>query len=224
MPEPPVGLSLVAFKFSSRWAKDVGSFLSSLAGSRDNDEPLELFSHTRYTMLPDLRAVLSAHGPQLRSLVVARSIKDVSVLGLCARLERFECQCLPPDALVAAIPRTIRRLAVTNPPTRQSNITSLAYLTQQLDTFTALRVFTWVGSTAHSGFAALRDRCTQLGRELRTREIDSLAATVWFRLTFHSKRSPFGLVFRLWLQRGVNWAGCTNAVVVGAKEHNGTFA
>ncbi|KAJ6492130.1 hypothetical protein C8R45DRAFT_1212947 [Mycena sanguinolenta] len=172
---PPLGLSLLAFELRSKWAKDVGSFLSSLNGGRTDDEPLELYTHTGYSMFPDLRDVLFAHGPHLRSLLVKGSIKDVSVLGLCTRLQRFECQCLPSDALVAAIPRTIRALAVTNPTTQESNVTSLAYLTQQLDTFLAMEVFTWVGSTAHSEFAALRHRCTQLGRELRTREIDSLS-------------------------------------------------
>ncbi|KAF7358786.1 hypothetical protein MSAN_01217900 [Mycena sanguinolenta] len=146
-----------------------------LIGGRNDNEHLELYTHTGYTMFPDLRDVLSAHGSHLRSLVVKVSIKDVGVLGYCTRLERFECQSLPPDSLVAAIPRSIRALAVTNPNTRESSFSSLAYLTQQLDTFPALRIFTWVGSTEHSGFAALRDRCTELGLEVRTRAIDSLS-------------------------------------------------
>ncbi|KAJ6503813.1 hypothetical protein C8R45DRAFT_1070351 [Mycena sanguinolenta] len=164
---PPLGLNLVAFKLTSQLAWDIGTFLSFVASGRD-DEPLELFTYTGCRMSPNLGDVLSAHGPHLRSLVVKASMQNVSVLGLCTRLERFECQRLPPDALVAAIPRTTRVLAVTNLPPQQSGVTSLAYLTQQLDTFPALRFFTRRGSTPHSGFGRLRDRCTQLGLEVRT--------------------------------------------------------
>ncbi|KAJ7330990.1 hypothetical protein DFH08DRAFT_882102 [Mycena albidolilacea] len=133
---------------------------------------------------------MSFHAPQLRSLVVQGQLKDLKVLDLRTHLERFECATIPSDELVAAIPRTIKALAATNPipdpartlnphlqsarlgfrplPTARPSYLSAAHLTEQLGSFLNLRLFNWMGSTAHPGFAALRERCTNLGVELRS--------------------------------------------------------
>ncbi|KAJ7249136.1 hypothetical protein B0H12DRAFT_708127 [Mycena haematopus] len=180
---PPLGLSLLSFKFNSRWVANAGPFLASLVDGCTDNEPLEVFHHKQTKTPPaDLHDVLSTHGHHIRSLVIQGQLKDPHVLSLCTRLERFECETLPSDELVAAIPRTITALAVANPtqdlpsvfplttvplPPPRVPFIPVEHLTVQLATFPSLRVLTWMGSTAHSGFAALREQCGRQGIELR---------------------------------------------------------
>ncbi|KAJ7664567.1 hypothetical protein DFH06DRAFT_1188067 [Mycena polygramma] len=182
----PLGLGLVSFKFNSKWVADTSTFLASLTAGRTDGDHVQLYGHTLSATPADLHGVLTAHGPHLRSLVAPGKLKDTQVLSLCTLLERFECETIPSDELVAAIPRTITVLAVTNttpdpvassasyrPPLRE--ILSATYLTQQLDTFPKLRSFTWIGSTTHPDFLALQERCGGLGIELRSRGINSFS-------------------------------------------------
>ncbi|KAJ7834377.1 hypothetical protein B0H14DRAFT_3871409 [Mycena olivaceomarginata] len=198
MPEliPPLGLGLLSFKFSSKWVANMSSFVASLVGSRtDNETTIQIFSQTLSKIPADLHEILSFHAPHLRSLVVQGQLKDFKVLDLCTHLERFECKTIPSDELVAAIPRTIKALAVTNPipdparilnphlqsarlgfrplPTARPSYLSAVHLTEQLGSFPNLRLFNWMGSTAHPGFSALRERCTNLGIELRSEATNS---------------------------------------------------
>ncbi|KAJ6566291.1 hypothetical protein B0H19DRAFT_1137328, partial [Mycena capillaripes] len=172
-PAAQVGTSLVQIQLEV--GRRYQPILSSLIGGRTDEQPLQLYSHVHSLHPADLHAVLATHGPHLRSLVVEGTLTDPHVLRLCTHLERFEWATLPTDALVDAIPRSIKALAVTNatrdpavpqpmitrvyvPPGPVSHI-PVAHLTQQLDTFPHLRIFTWVGSIAHLGFGALQKRC-----------------------------------------------------------------
>ncbi|KAJ7611892.1 hypothetical protein DFH06DRAFT_1485051 [Mycena polygramma] len=182
----PLGLGLVSFKFSSKWVADTSTFLASLTAGRTDGDHVQLYGHTLSATPADLHGVLTAHGPHLRSLVAPGKLKDTQVLSLCTLLERFECETIPSDELVAAIARTITVLAVTNPTPDPvaapasyrpppSEILSVAHLTQQLDTFPKLRAFTWIGSTTHPDFLALQERCGALGIDMRCRGINSLS-------------------------------------------------
>ncbi|KAF7368039.1 hypothetical protein MSAN_00869800 [Mycena sanguinolenta] len=186
MPElqPPLGLGLISFKLQSRWLINGAPLLAFLVGNRTDNERLEVFHRTQSATPVDLQDVLSAHGPQLRYLVVPESLGNPNVLRLCTRLECFECETLPHQGVVAAIPRTITALAITNPPTQRFSLNRLydgrvverrvAYLTEQLHTFPALRILTWAGSSAHSGLAALCDRCNELGIAVRFRPSNTI--------------------------------------------------
>ncbi|KAJ7618726.1 hypothetical protein FB45DRAFT_932296 [Roridomyces roridus] len=186
----PLGLDLVSFKFNSKWVQDSSSFLAHLTGGRTDPQPLQMHSHmlTAAARVPvDLETILSAYGPHLRSLSTAGLLKDPSVLSLCTRLERFECGIIPTDEIVDAIPCTITALCVTNvAPDYTLQIKLLAgfvapavdhapveYLIQQLETFSRLRVFTWVGPVG-PGFGVLQTRCGELGVEFRERPMGSL--------------------------------------------------
>jgi hypothetical protein len=188
MPEltPPLGLALVSFKFSSKWVANMGPFVASLVGGRTDYETLQIFSQTQSKIPADLHDIISVHAPHLRSLVVQGQLKDSSVLNLCTYLERFECETIPSDELVAAIPRTIQAFAVTDTTPDSAlaarvwrslgsaaplSYISAAYLTEQLGSFPSLRVFRWMGSTAHPGFAALRERCGSLRIELHSNSV-----------------------------------------------------
>ncbi|KAJ6460275.1 hypothetical protein C8R45DRAFT_1221138 [Mycena sanguinolenta] len=174
-----LGLGLVSFKLQSRWLINGGPLLAFLVGNRTDNEALEVFHRTEAKTPVDLQDILSAHGPHIRSLVVPESLRNPNVLRLCAGLERFECETLPNRGVVDAIPRTITTLAITNPTSQRLSLDladtgrvvepSVAYLMEQLETFPALRVFTWVGSTEHSGLTALCERCTDLGIGMRFR-------------------------------------------------------
>jgi hypothetical protein len=169
MPEltSPLGLGLVSFRFNSKWVAVACPLFAFLVGGRADGEPLQSYSQPLSIPSADLHGVLSAHGRHLRLLAVSGVIKDPHVLGLYTHLERFECGTVPSDEIVAAIPRTITTLAVTNlvpdsvpdssprfgrvfPPPLPVPHTfiSVAYLTQQLNTFPNLRALTWVGSIA----------------------------------------------------------------------------
>jgi hypothetical protein len=178
----PLGLGLVSFRFNSKWVADPSPFLAFLLGGRTDGEHLQSYSQPLSIPPADLQNVLSAHGRHLRSLAVSGKLKDPRVLDFCTHLERFECGTFPSDDLVDAIPRTITALVVTNlvpdsapphqmrlPAPLRIFLTSVAYITQQLDTFPNLRLFIWARSTAHPGFTALRERCSNLGIELRSR-------------------------------------------------------
>jgi hypothetical protein len=178
---PPLGLGLLSFKSCSTQAANLGPFLATLVSGRTwaDDEGLQLFQ-TQSRTHADLHHILSAHGSHLRSLVVRGELKDPRVLDLCTHLERFECDTLPADELVTAIPRTINALGVANPtpdpnkylrslrlsdmPTMStaSPYISVVHLTEELGTFPHLRVLTWMGSTAHPGFIELQERCSGL--------------------------------------------------------------
>ncbi|KAJ7794084.1 hypothetical protein B0H14DRAFT_132404 [Mycena olivaceomarginata] len=184
---PPLGLDLLLFKSCSKQAANLGPFLATLVGGRTraDDDGLQLFQ-TQSRTPADLHDILSAHSSHLRSLVVRGELKDPRVLDLCTHLERFECDTLPADELVAAIPRTINALGVAYPtpepnkylrslrpsgmPTMStaSPYISVAHLTEELGTFPHLRVLTWMGSTAHPGFIELQERCSGLGVEMRS--------------------------------------------------------
>ncbi|KAJ6488768.1 hypothetical protein C8R45DRAFT_1213445 [Mycena sanguinolenta] len=179
MPElqSPLGLGLISFKMQSRWLINRGPLLAFLVGNRADNEPLEMFHRTQANTPVDLQDILSVHGPHLRSLVVPESLRNPNVLRLCTRLERFECETLPHRALVAAIPRMITALAVTNRFDLADNgrvvEPRVAYLTEELETFPGLQVFIWVESTEHSGLAKLCARCTDLGIEMPFRPTHS---------------------------------------------------
>ncbi|KAJ6474933.1 hypothetical protein C8R45DRAFT_1077527 [Mycena sanguinolenta] len=114
LPQLPLRLGLISFKFASRFVTDVAPFLGFLVGGRTDNEHLDVFYH-RQTTSPEgvlLKDVLSAHGPHLRSIVVPETPTNPDALGLCMRLERFECESLPFPALGASIPRTITTLVV----------------------------------------------------------------------------------------------------------------
>ncbi|KAJ6514484.1 hypothetical protein C8R47DRAFT_1091229 [Mycena vitilis] len=190
---PPLGLQLVSFKFKSKWVGDASSFIAALTGGRTDSGALQLYCHALSDTPAQLRGVLSVHGSRLRSIYLPGKVEDPHVLALCTRLERFECGTIPSDDLVAAIPRMINALTVTNltpdpvpaPPfpipreTRRAppKITpiSVALLEHHLDTFPNLRVFTWVGSIIHPGFNGLRQRCVLLGIEVRARALNSVS-------------------------------------------------
>ncbi|KAJ7808805.1 hypothetical protein B0H14DRAFT_2868812 [Mycena olivaceomarginata] len=148
----------------------MSSFVASLVGGRtDNETTIQIFSQTLSKIPADLHEILSFHAPHLRSLVV--------------------------QGLSPAIPRTIKALAVTNPipdpartlnphlqsarlgfcplPTARPSYLLAAHLTEQLGLFPNLCLFNWMGSTAHPGFSALRERCTNLGIELRSKVTNS---------------------------------------------------
>jgi hypothetical protein len=164
----------------------MGPFVASLVGGRTDYETLQIFSQTQSKIPADLHDIISVHAPHLRSLVVQGQLKDSSVLNLCTYLERFECETIPSDELVAAIPRTIQAFAVTDTTPDSAlaarvwrslgsaaplSYISAAYLTEQLGSFPSLRVFRWMGSTAHPGFAALRERCGSLRIELHSNSV-----------------------------------------------------
>lgn len=109
MPEltPPLGLGLLSFKFSSKWVANIGPFVASLVGGRTDYETLQIFSQTQSKIPADLHDIISVHAPHLRSLVVQGQLKDSNILKLCTHLERFQCETIPSDEPVAAIPRTI---------------------------------------------------------------------------------------------------------------------
>ncbi|KAJ6451360.1 hypothetical protein C8R47DRAFT_1084126 [Mycena vitilis] len=182
----PLGFGLVSFKFNSKWVADTSTFLASLTEGRTDGDHVQLYGHTLSATPADLHGVLTAHGPHLRSLVAPGKLKNTQVLSLCTLLERFECETIPSDELVAAIPRTITVLAITNPtpdPVAATasyrpppgEILSAAHLTQQLDAFPKLRAFTWIGSTTHPDFLALQERCGALGIDFRSRGINSFS-------------------------------------------------
>ncbi|KAJ6458190.1 hypothetical protein C8R45DRAFT_1183627 [Mycena sanguinolenta] len=101
-------------KFASRFVTDVAPFLGFLVDGPTGNEHLEVFYH-RQTTSPEgvlLNDVVSAYGPHLRSIVVPETPTYPDVLGLCMRLERFECESLPSRALVASISRIITTLVV----------------------------------------------------------------------------------------------------------------
>ncbi|KAJ6464398.1 hypothetical protein C8R45DRAFT_1107302 [Mycena sanguinolenta] len=80
-----------------------GFSLASLVGGRADEENLHVFHGAGFT--PHILAdVLSANGSYLRLLVVKEGPENVEPLSFCIRLERFECNTLPSDALVAVIP------------------------------------------------------------------------------------------------------------------------
>ncbi|KAJ7911361.1 hypothetical protein B0H13DRAFT_2660594 [Mycena leptocephala] len=181
----PLGLGLVSFRFSSKWVADTSPFMAFLVGGRTDGEALQSYSQPLSVPSANFHRILSNHGRSLRLLAVSGKLKDPHVLGLCTHLERFECETFPSDELVAAIPRTITMLVVTNrtldsssqillPAALRGPPASVAYITQQLDTFPNLQVFIWVGSSAHPRFSALEERCSGLGIELRSRVINSL--------------------------------------------------
>ncbi|KAJ7670144.1 hypothetical protein DFH06DRAFT_1125532 [Mycena polygramma] len=168
----PLGLGLLAFRFKSKTVDDTSKFLASLTRGCKDGANLQVYYHALDGPPANLDVVLSGCGHHLRSLFVPEELEDPHVLSLCTQLERFECGILPSDDLVAAIPRNITALAVTNPTI---SYTSVQYLTQQLATFPNLRIFTWVGLAHHPGLAALRGRCAVLGIELRLRALDSVS-------------------------------------------------
>ncbi|KAJ7146606.1 hypothetical protein C8R44DRAFT_757868 [Mycena epipterygia] len=184
--DPRLKLGLVSVKISSKWVLDAAPFVASLLGGQEDAEKtrLQLFHQTESMQPADLHAILLAHGDDLRSLAV-QGLKDPCVLDLCTQLERFECEVFPVDALVAAIPRTIKALAVGAPvdpplaPTLRLPVhpapLSVDYFIQQLGTFPNLEVLTLVGLDTHPGFSMLRAHCNSSGIEFRSRPTTSLS-------------------------------------------------
>ncbi|KAJ7633875.1 hypothetical protein DFH06DRAFT_1437232 [Mycena polygramma] len=111
----PLGLGLVAFHFHSQRVIDTSTFIATLTQGRRDRESLQLYYHTISKGQPEnLYVVLAGCGRHLRSISLSGDLEDPHVLDLCTHLERFECQTLPSEHLVAEIPRTITALVVTN--------------------------------------------------------------------------------------------------------------
>ncbi|KAJ6506991.1 hypothetical protein C8R45DRAFT_971202 [Mycena sanguinolenta] len=172
---PPLGLCVLSFNCMSIGGPTVGPLLTSLANGRADSQGLEVFYYRHFGPgKMHLGQVLAAHGSHIRSLLVEGLINDAHVLSCCTNLERFESNFLTED-IMAAIPRTINTLAIPffagDHPQSSSSLAppdiSIVHLTQQLDSFPMLRVL--ILKSSEREFAALRNRCIELGIQLRYR-------------------------------------------------------
>ncbi|KAJ6632282.1 hypothetical protein B0H10DRAFT_11238 [Mycena sp. CBHHK59/15] len=173
--EPPLSLSLASVKFNTPMVADIGPCLASLLNPTEDGEPLQLLWHKSQGGHPTaLGDVLRVYGPHLRSLSIKTLDEpQTAFLSLCTRLERFEFGRFPNSAALAAIPRTIKALAISHEPdSRPGVIGTLSIgverLTEALKTFPLLEVLTWSFCPNHPLVVRLRTVCVERGIELRT--------------------------------------------------------
>ncbi|KAJ7036941.1 hypothetical protein C8F04DRAFT_1232855 [Mycena alexandri] len=191
---PPLQYKLVSAKIRSKTVTNASQFLASLG-----DHPLELFWPAESTQLPfahggHLRS-LSIQGPlqdvhalRLCTRLERFECRTRPTEALIAAIPRTIAALYVQHAVIVpstppasddSIPSSRRAAAAAAASTIARMVyaeetRSVAHLTQQLDTFPNLRVFTWVGVT-NPELAALKARCTSLGIEYRPKELDSLS-------------------------------------------------
>ncbi|KAJ7146598.1 hypothetical protein C8R44DRAFT_864342 [Mycena epipterygia] len=183
--KPPLGL--VSVKIRSQWVIDAALFVVSLlAGPKASEEAhLQLFHQTGSLQPADLHAILLVHRDDLRLLAVQGWLKDPCALDICTRLEWFECEVFPVDALVTAIPQLIKALAVgahvdpslaptLRPPVHPVPV-SVDYFIQQLGTLPNLKILTLVGLDTLLEFSMLRAHCNSSSIEFRSQPTTSVS-------------------------------------------------
>ncbi|KAJ7804639.1 hypothetical protein B0H14DRAFT_3486028 [Mycena olivaceomarginata] len=158
MPEltPPLGLALLSFKFSSKWVANMGSFVASLVGAVPTTRRSK-YSRRRNPRSQRICTTLFLFMLRIYAPLSCKASSRTRISSNFAHISSgFQCETMPSDELVAAIPRTIQALAVTNTTPDPALVArvwpslgsaappsyiSAAYLTEQLDSFPFLRVF-----------------------------------------------------------------------------------